>query len=151
MHTELYSGNLEERIKVNNFFFAGRPNLFAVCNNTFSKWWEELRMSCRRVLSSTPLLVRGSETVWGSGERKLTHKKYKYYKLLESGKQVVGPVSTQVLMGWRLGEWGDEFTGMYTDANIIMGAELADFFFYCWYLKVLADDGIWYASGGIHY
>jgi hypothetical protein len=77
------------------FFFAGRPNLFALCNNkfklaiasptsggrsigivrlrtqtmeyffnnTFSKWWEELRMSCRRVLSSTPLLVRGSETV----------------------------------------------------------------------------------------
>jgi hypothetical protein len=45
------------------FFFAYRPNLFAVCNNTFSKWWEGLRMSCRRVLSSTPLLVRGSETV----------------------------------------------------------------------------------------
>jgi hypothetical protein len=44
------------------FFFAGRPNLFAICNNTFSKWWEELRMSCRRVLSSTPLLVRGSDT-----------------------------------------------------------------------------------------
>jgi hypothetical protein len=30
-------------------------------------------MSCRRVLSSTPLLVRGSETVGGSGERKLTN------------------------------------------------------------------------------
>jgi hypothetical protein len=45
------------------FFFAGRPNLFAICNNTFSKWWEESRMSCRRVLSSTPLLARGSKTV----------------------------------------------------------------------------------------
>jgi hypothetical protein len=55
-------------------------------------------MSCRRVLSSTPLLVRGSETVWGSGERKLTNKKYKYYKLLESGKQVMGPVPTQALV-----------------------------------------------------
>jgi hypothetical protein len=46
-----------------------RPNLFAVCNNnTFIKWWAGFRMSCRRVLSSTPLLVRGSETVWDSGE-----------------------------------------------------------------------------------
>jgi hypothetical protein len=24
----------------NKNFFLGRPNLFAVCNNTFSKWWE---------------------------------------------------------------------------------------------------------------
>jgi hypothetical protein len=31
------------------------PNLFAICKNTFSKWWEELRMSYRRVLSSTPV------------------------------------------------------------------------------------------------
>jgi hypothetical protein len=23
-----------------HFFFFERPNLFAVCNNTFSKWWE---------------------------------------------------------------------------------------------------------------
>jgi hypothetical protein len=105
-------------------------------------------MSCRRVLSSTPLLVRGSETVWGSGERKLTNKKYKYCKLLESGKRVVGPVSTQALVGWRLGEWGDEFSGVYTDANIIMGAELADLFFYCWYSKALADDRIWNVPGG---
>jgi hypothetical protein len=22
------------------FFWLERPNLFAVCNNTFSKWWE---------------------------------------------------------------------------------------------------------------
>jgi hypothetical protein len=40
------------------------PNLFAICNNTFSKWWEMLKMSCRRVLSNTTLLVRGSGTVW---------------------------------------------------------------------------------------
>jgi hypothetical protein len=33
-----------------------------------------------------------------------TNKKYKYYKSLESGKQVVGPISTQALVGWRLGE-----------------------------------------------
>jgi hypothetical protein len=37
------------------FFFFFRPNLFASCNNTFSKWWEVLRLSCRRVLSSTPM------------------------------------------------------------------------------------------------
>jgi hypothetical protein len=43
--------------------FLIRPNLFAICNNTFSKWWEVLRMACRRVLSSTPLLVLGSETL----------------------------------------------------------------------------------------
>jgi hypothetical protein len=40
---------------------------------------------------------------------------------------------------------------VYTDANIVMGAESADFFFYCWYSKVLADDGIWNVPGGIHY
>jgi hypothetical protein len=34
----------------------------------------------------------------------LTKNKYKYYKLLESDKQVMGPVSTQALVGWRLGE-----------------------------------------------
>jgi hypothetical protein len=34
----------------------------------------------------------------------LTNKNYNYYKLLESGKQVVGPVSTQALGGWRLGD-----------------------------------------------
>jgi hypothetical protein len=81
----------------------------------------------------------------------LTNKKYKYYKLPESDKQVVGPVSAQALVGWRLGEWGDEFIGVYTDANIVMGAESADFFFVCWYLKVITDDGIWYVPGGIHY
>jgi hypothetical protein len=57
-------------------FLLQRPNLFAICNNTFSKWWEGWRMSCRRVLGSTPLLVRGSETGGDSGEYKLTNKKY---------------------------------------------------------------------------
>jgi hypothetical protein len=32
-----------------------------------------------------------------------------------------------------------------------MGAESADFFFDCWYLKVITDDGIWYVPGGIRY
>jgi hypothetical protein len=55
------------------FLFSWRPNLFASCNNTFSKWWEGLRMSCIRVLSSTPLWVLGSGTVWDSREGKLTN------------------------------------------------------------------------------
>jgi hypothetical protein len=37
---------------------------------------------------------------------------------------------------------GDEFIGVYTDGNIVMGAESADFFFDCLYLKVITDDGI---------
>jgi hypothetical protein len=61
-------------------------------------------MSCRRVLSSTPLLVRGSET-GGEGNRNLQTRTYKQeihlYKLLESDKQVVGPVSTQAPLDWR--------------------------------------------------
>jgi hypothetical protein len=48
--------------------------------------------------------------------------------LLEFDKQVVGPVF--------------EFIGVYTDGNIVMGAESADFFFDCWHLKVITDDGI---------
>jgi hypothetical protein len=108
-------------------------------------------MSCRRVLSNTPLWVWGSETVWDSRERKLTNKNYKYYKLLESSKKVVGPVSTQALVDWLLGEWGDEFIGVHIDANNVMGAESADFFFYWWYTEVLADDGIWHVPGGINY
>jgi hypothetical protein len=43
---------------------------------------------------------RGKETY----KLELTNKNYKYYKLLESGKQVVGPVSAQTLVDWRLGE-----------------------------------------------
>jgi hypothetical protein len=31
---------------------------------------------------------------------------------------------------------------VYTDANIVMGAESADLFFDCWHLKVITDDGI---------
>jgi hypothetical protein len=27
---------------------------------------------------------------------------------------------------WRFGEWGDKFIGVYTDANIVMGAESGD-------------------------
>jgi hypothetical protein len=90
---------------------------------------------------------RGKETY----KLELTNKNYNYYKLLESGKQVVGPVSKQALVDWRLSERGDEFIGVYTDANIVMGAESADLFFYCWYSKVLEDDGIWHVPGGIHY
>jgi hypothetical protein len=40
---------------------------------------------------------------------------------------------------------------VYTDANIVMGAESADFFFDCWHLKVVTDDRISYVPGGIHY
>jgi hypothetical protein len=29
---------------------------------------------------------------------------------------------------------------VYIDANIVMGAESADFFFDCWYSKVITDD-----------
>jgi hypothetical protein len=32
--------------------FFMRPDLFASCNNTFSKWWEGVKMACRRVPSS---------------------------------------------------------------------------------------------------
>jgi hypothetical protein len=63
----------------------------------------------------------------------------------------VGPVLTQAPLDLPLGEWGDEFIGVYTDANIVMGAESADLFFACWYLKVITDDGIWYVPAGIHY
>jgi hypothetical protein len=65
---------------------------------------------------------------------------YKYYNGLESGKQVVGPISAQTLVNWRLGECGDEFIGVCTEANSVKGAEAADFLIYCWYLKVLTDD-----------
>jgi hypothetical protein len=40
---------------------------------------------------------------------------------------------------------------VYTDENIVMGAESAEFFFDCWHLKVIMDDGILYVPGGIHY
>jgi hypothetical protein len=43
---------------------------------------------------------------WGKEtyKLKLTNRNYKYKKRLESGKQVVGPISTQVPVDWRLGE-----------------------------------------------
>jgi hypothetical protein len=59
------------------FPFSCRPNLFVSCNNTFRKLWEGLRMCCRRVLSSTPLRVWGSETLGDSTKRKLTNATYK--------------------------------------------------------------------------
>jgi hypothetical protein len=30
-------------IKLFFLFFLRRPNLFAICNNTFSKWWESVK------------------------------------------------------------------------------------------------------------
>jgi hypothetical protein len=59
-----------------------------------------------------------------------TYKNYKDYNGLESGKQVVWPVSAHELVEWRLGECGDKFIGVCTEANSVMGAEAADFFFY---------------------
>jgi hypothetical protein len=44
---------------------------------------------------------------------KLTNKNYKDYNALESGKQVVGPISAQTLVDWRLGECGYKFIGVY--------------------------------------
>jgi hypothetical protein len=69
---------------------------------------------------------RGKET----HKLKLTNKNYKYYNGLESGKQAVGPISAQALVDWRLGECGDKFIDVCTEANIVMGAEATDFFFY---------------------
>jgi hypothetical protein len=43
---------------------------------------------------------RGKETY----KLKLTNKNCKYYNGLESGKQVVGPISAQTLVCWWLGE-----------------------------------------------
>jgi hypothetical protein len=78
-------------------------------------------MACRRVLL---VRQRGKETY----KLKLTNKNYKYYNGLESGKQVMGPVSA--LVDWQLCECGDKFIGVCTEANSIMGNEMADFFFY---------------------
>jgi hypothetical protein len=63
-----------------------------------------------------------------TGNRILQTRTYKQeiqlIHVLESDKQVVGSVSTQAPLDWRL------------------GAESADFFFDCWHLKVITDDGI---------
>jgi hypothetical protein len=69
---------------------------------------------------------RGKETY----KLELTNRYYKYFNGLESGNQVVGPISAQALVEWRLGECGDKFIGVCTEANSVMGAEAADFFFY---------------------
>jgi hypothetical protein len=61
---------------------------------------------------------------------KLTNKNYKDQNGLESGKQVVGPISVQTLVGWRLGECDDKFIGVCTEVKSVRGAEAADFFFY---------------------
>jgi hypothetical protein len=57
------------------------------------------------------------------GNRNLQTRTYKQEiqlnKLLESDKQVVGPVSTQAPLDWRLGEWGDEFIDTYQGASTI--------------------------------
>jgi hypothetical protein len=47
---------------------------------------------------------RGKETY----KLKLTNKNYKNYNRLESGKQVVGPISVQTLVDCRLGECSDK-------------------------------------------
>jgi hypothetical protein len=55
-----------------------------------------------------------------AGKRSLetiTYKQdYNYKDRLESGKQVVGPISTQVLVGW-LGECGNKLIGVCTEAS----------------------------------
>jgi hypothetical protein len=53
----------------------------------------------------------------GTYKLKLTNKNYKYYNGLESGKQVVGPISAQAFVYWRLGECGDKLIGVCTEAN----------------------------------
>jgi hypothetical protein len=55
----------------------------------------------------------------GNFQLKLTNKNYKYKNKLESGKQVVGPISAQTLVDWRLGECGNKFIGVCTEANSI--------------------------------
>jgi hypothetical protein len=49
----------------------------------------------------------------------------------------VEPLSAQTLVDWRLGERGNMFNGVCTEANSVKGAEAADFFLYSWYLKSL--------------
>jgi hypothetical protein len=118
-------------------------------------------MACRRGLSSTPLKVWGSETLWDSGERKLTNKNYRYCNGLESvqalvecewvGEWVSGEwVSGEWVSGW-VSEWwvsGDKFIGVCTEASRAMGAEAADFFFYWRYSEALADERVWHVPGG---
>jgi hypothetical protein len=46
---------------------------------------------------------------------KLTNKNYKYKNRLESSKQVVGPISAQTLVDWRLDECGNKFIDSESD------------------------------------
>jgi hypothetical protein len=48
---------------------------------------------------------------------------YNYKDRLESGKQVVWPISAQALVGWRLRECGNKFIGVCTEASSVTGAE----------------------------
>jgi hypothetical protein len=41
----------------------------------------------------------------------------------------VGPISAQTLVDWRLGDCGNKFIGVCTEANSVKGAEAADLFF----------------------
>jgi hypothetical protein len=67
----------QQRYTLQETLFFVRENQFiAICNNTFSKWWEGWRISCRRVLSSTPLLVRVLEPVETAGNRNLQTRTY---------------------------------------------------------------------------
>jgi hypothetical protein len=67
----------------------------------------------------------------GNLQNKTYKQDYNYKDRLESGKQAVGPISTQALVGWRLGECGNKFIGVCMEASSVTGAETADFFFYC--------------------
>jgi hypothetical protein len=88
-------------------------------------------MACRRVLS------KGFGNRWRQ-------------RGIETYKQELQLI--QVARIWQAGRGASiAFIGVYTDGNIVMGAESADFFFDCWYLRVIKDDGILYVPGGIHY
>jgi hypothetical protein len=56
---------------------------------------------------------------------KLTNKNCKDCNGLESGRQVVGPMSAQMLVDWRLSECGNKFIGECTEAKSMMGVEAA--------------------------
>jgi hypothetical protein len=57
---------------------------------------------------------RGIETY----KLKFTNKNYKYYNGLESGKQVLGPISVQALVEWRLWTYGIQHWGTTSNSNI---------------------------------
>jgi hypothetical protein len=79
------------------------------------------------------------ETAGNGNLQTKTNKNYENKNRLDSGKQVVRPISAQTLVDWRLSECGNKFNGVYTEANRVKGAEAADFFCHCWHLKVITD------------